>query len=93
MHVSFPVSYTHLNREREFCFGIVEIGADTALTLSDLLREVDEKLYKQKRSRHIRKAEMMLQQSQPVTATEAAFEYDTSRLYDCLLYTSCRRRG
>lgn len=69
-----------------FCFGLLEIPPEENRPLPELLTMVDEKMYEQKRRFHIKKAEqaLLLSKKTPLKA-EAAFTYDTSRLYDALV--------
>lgn len=68
--------------ESPFCYGVVEVR-EKAL-LRDVLARADERMYQQKRSLHIQRAEALLKQS-GIPRTEAPFVYDTAQLYDALI--------
>lgn len=72
------------NREQEFCFGCVEVGPSVTYRVKDLLSEVDEQLYDNKRSYHITQAEERLYANETKT-TSLDFVYDKDLLYEALL--------
>ena len=74
--------------ELSFCTGILELKPEHTMSVTDILREVDERMYDQKRQYHMR------QGKEPVlAASEAqwrllkpeAFDYDQQYLYDALV--------
>ncbi len=72
--------------ELGFCFGIVETGSGDPLTSREILSLADEKMYAQKRSFHIRRAEEALAQGNAGrTGTKEVFSYETDYLYDALV--------
>lgn len=64
-----------------FCYGVIEVREQ--ISLQDVLARADERMYQQKRSLHIRRAEVLLDQPQSGEAI-TSFSYDAKLLYDAL---------
>lgn len=65
-----------------FCYGVVEVRERAPLR--DVLARADERMYQQKRTLHIHRAEAQLRSPNHTDAT-APFSYDANRLYDALI--------
>lgn len=66
-----------------FCYGVFEVR--DRVPLRDVLARADERMYQQKRTLHIQRAQALLDQPR---CAPAAFAYDTSRLYDALIQST-----
>lgn len=65
-----------------FCYGVIEVREQ--IPMQDVLARADERMYQQKRSLHIRRAEALL--NQPRSGEPSApFSYDANLLYDALV--------
>lgn len=70
-----------------FCFGLVEVTPDRAVSVEDVLLLADERMYEQKRRLHItRNADRLKLTHQGRTAD--SFRYDKEYLYDALCASS-----
>ena len=68
-----------------FCCGLLELPPGNALSAAEALGAVDEKLYEQKRTAHIRRAEGLLKQAGPGGIAPEDFQFDKERLYEALI--------
>ena len=71
--------------ESAFCYGVVEVRGRAPLR--DVLARADERMYQQKRTLHIHRAEALLR-SPTSTDVAAPFAYDANRLYDALIQST-----
>lgn len=72
--------------ETSFTYGLLEIHATSNYSLNDILNRVDEKMYEQKRSYHIRKRQQEADlQNQPPSSEKNQFSYQAQYLYDALV--------
>lgn len=74
--------------ELSFCTGILEVKPDHTMSVSEILREVDERMYEQKRQYHMQQgkdAVLAAAESQWRLLKPDAFDYDQQYLYDALV--------
>lgn len=79
---------TALNKPYDigFCYGTLECQPEQKLTVSDILRQTDARMYEQKRKYHIIEAVKNMTDNSFVSASlGASFTYDRERLYDALV--------
>lgn len=75
--------YRSLPFERSFCFGVETVREPNTREVRELLEAVDERMYTQKRRRHIEQSRKRMAASGGSTGS-APFQYDKERLYDAL---------
>ena len=76
--------YPGLKREREFCFGVIEMTPGNQFSTKEFLSFVDGQLYEQKRLFHIQQAQKALKNQRDRKQDSKIFTYDTELLYDAL---------
>ena len=67
--------------EISFCYGIAEVGPDDLRTMKDIIAEVDEKMYAQKRKYHSSR----LNRQKNAQLGKIEFSYDKEHLYEALI--------
>lgn len=74
--------------ELSFCTGILELRPDDVMSVTDILREVDERMYEQKRQYHMKlgkESVMAAEMVQWKLLKPEAFDYDQQYLYEALV--------
>lgn len=74
--------------ELSFCTGILELGPEHVMSVTDILREVDERMYEQKRQYHMKLGKESVMASEAVQwklLKPEAFDYDQQYLYEALV--------
>lgn len=71
--------------ETGFCYGLKEIYPEENTTVSNIISEADDQMYRQKKQYHILRAQQDIQKMKIGGMTAEQFQYDKEHLYEALV--------